>query len=299
MASFRKVWLVLGFLASVPASFGWGLTGDPVADGWSLVGDSLDTDFLADQNNGPLSFTAYSVMGSWSQFSFNSTGAIGDLGGKAGWSASDLVLGLGFVASYDGEVGSFVRSAYFKFDFLGIGPWQPVRGGDPEDGDRSRSKFTPVPFGSTSFIRGGFQGYIHQQNGFIGLAQNHSDQSFNVLSLGNSSKPYVLALARGAQTDPFHPQWKLVERGQFLLNYTLLKASVPSVSNYNPLLKMVMGVYGPNYGQDISLFGSDSGQDIVWQYQENIGPQSVPVPEPATMALAGLGLAMAVRRRRR
>ncbi|MEJ5171543.1 MAG: PEP-CTERM sorting domain-containing protein [Fimbriimonadales bacterium] len=289
----------LCLLGSVAHSLG--LTGDPVSDGWTMVGNSQDTNLLADLNAGPLSFDVYSVVGPWSQFSsgFNSAGAVGDVFGKAGWAATDIVLGLGFVAGYDGTQGSFVRSAYFKFDFLGTGPWKPVYGGDPEDGDRSRSKFTPSPFGSTSYIKGGFQGYIHQQNGFIALAQNYSDQSKNVLSLGNSSAPYVLSLSRGATPDPFYPQWNLVESGEFLLNYTLLKATVPQVSGFNPLLKMVMGVYGPNYGDDIALFGPDSGQDVVWQYQDGVGPSSIPVPEPATVGLAVLGLGMALRRRRK
>ncbi len=297
----RKGTVALALSCLLPGAYALGLTGDPSADGWTLVGDSLDTNLLADLNAGPVSFQAYSVVGPWSQFStgFDSTGAVGDVLGKAGWSGTDIVLGLGFVANYEGSVGSYVRSAYFKFDFLGTGPWKPVYGGDPEDGDRSRSKFTPTPFGSTSYIKGGFQGYIHQQNGFIGLAQNYSDQSKAVVSLGNSSAPYVLSLTRGAVADPFYPQWNLVERGEFLLNYTLLKSSVPGISNFNPLLKMVMGVYGPNYGGDISMFGPDSGQDVVWQYQDGVGPSSIPVPEPATLGLAALALGAALRRRRR
>jgi len=297
----RKGIVALALVSVLPSAHALGLTGDPEADGWTLVGDSQDTNLLADLNNGPVAFSAYSVVGPWSGLSggFNSVGAVGDVSGKAGWAATDIVLGLGFVARYGEDVGSYVRSAYFKFDFLGTGPWKPVYGGNPEDGDRSRSKFTPSPFGSTSYIKGGFQGYIHQQNGFIGLAQNYSDQSKNVVGLGNSSAPYVLSLSRGAAPDPFYPQWNLVERGEFLLNYTLLKSSVPQVSNFNPLLKMVMGVYGPNYGDDVSLFGPDSGQDVVWQYQDGVGPSSIPVPEPATLGLAALGLGAALRRRRR
>ncbi len=295
MAEWKGALAVLGVVSLATSSYAVGFTGDPSTDGWEFVGWSLDSAYVADWDTGPFNFDAYSYVGSWTGTeTWTQTPGYGN-STPVGWLNGDLVFGLGFVAyenSFDVTPGE-TRSAYFKFDFAGTGPWRPVGEGydsDTPPSDRTYSKFGPVNNTTPSYISGGFQGYMHQQNDFVALKQNYSDLAKNLTWMGNVQGPEVRGLITGVVDDP-DTQWELVWTGEYLLNYSYLKRSGLPLADVNPeKMKAVLGVYGP-----------DGGQDVVFQmYPDGNGGQSVPaVPEPATLGLAAIGLALAAKRRRK